>query len=153
MSRPEKPVDWNKVDQLLMAGCKGTEIAPHFDMAADTFYEKIKDKYKMGFTQYSAIKNDHGVSLLKAKQYEKAIKGDNTMLIWLGKNRCEQSEAPRESLSKNDDKLNSLIQESKAEHVSEQQTKAIDSGSEQANQHLDRSSEIGEDVCINPEAI
>lgn len=92
MARPEKPIDWNKVDQLLMAGCMGTQIAPHFDMHVNTFYEKVADHYKVSFTEYSRLKKDQGDSLLHAKQFEKAIKGDNSMLIWLGKTRLGQKE-------------------------------------------------------------
>lgn len=92
MARPEKQIDWNKVDQLLMAGCTGTQICPHFDMHSDTFYLKVKEKYNMGFTEYSRLKKDQGDSLLHAKQFEKAMKGDNSMLIWLGKVRLGQRE-------------------------------------------------------------
>lgn len=97
MSRPEKPIDWAKVDQLLMAGCKGTQIAPHFDMHPETFYDRVKEKHGVGFTEYCALKKDHGDSLLHAKQFEKALKGDNTMLVWLGKNRMGQKD--REELT------------------------------------------------------
>lgn len=92
MSRPEKPIDWNKVDQLLMAGCFGTEIAPHFDIHVKTFYDKVVEKFNITFTEYSALKKNQGDSLLKAKQFEKALKGDNTLLIWLGKTRLNQRE-------------------------------------------------------------
>lgn len=92
MARPEKPIDWAKVDQLLMAGCTGTEICPHFDMTPDTFYIRVKEKYNLGFQEYCCIKRQQGDSLLRAKQYEKALKGDGTMLIWLGKNRLKQRE-------------------------------------------------------------
>lgn len=56
MSRPEKPIDWDKVDKLLLAGCHGTEIAPHFNMHPDTFYNRMKERYNLGFTEYSTIK-------------------------------------------------------------------------------------------------
>jgi hypothetical protein len=56
MGRPRKPIDWKRVDRLLMAGCKGTEIAPHFDMHYETFYRKVEKKYKVGFTEYSRLK-------------------------------------------------------------------------------------------------
>jgi len=92
MGRPEKPIDWKKVDQLLIAGCSGTEIAPHFDMHYNTFYNKVQEQYKMGFSEYSALKKEQGDSLLKAKQFEKAMSGDNSMLIWLGKNRLKQKD-------------------------------------------------------------
>lgn len=95
MSRPEKAIDWAKVDNLLMAGCIGTQIAPHFDMHPETFYRRIEEKYGVGFTEYSALKKQQGNSLLLAKQLERAVsgKGDNTMLIWLGKQRLGQKES------------------------------------------------------------
>jgi hypothetical protein len=92
MSRPEKLIDWEKVDHLLMAGCKGTEIAPHFDMHVNTFYDKVKEKHNICFTDYSCIKKEQGDSLLKVCQYEKALEKDNTMMIWLGKQRLDQRE-------------------------------------------------------------
>jgi|SRR5579864_2193260 len=92
MARPEKNIDWKVVDHLLMAGCKGTEIAANFDMHPDTFYIKVEEQYKMGFSAYSQEKRSKGDSLLRAKQFEKALEKDNTMLIWLGKQRLDQRE-------------------------------------------------------------
>ncbi len=92
MSRPEKPIDWRKVDQLLMAGCFGSEIAEHFDMHPNTFYDRVFQEYNMGFTEYSSLKRAQGDGLLRARQFKKALEGDNTMLIWLGKIRLNQKE-------------------------------------------------------------
>lgn len=94
VTRPIKAIDWNKVDQLLMAGCHGTEIASHFDMHHETFYNRVSQEKGMGFTAYCAEKRAKGDSLLRAKQFERALAnhGDNTMLIWLGKQRLGQSE-------------------------------------------------------------
>ena len=92
--RPEKEINWKKVDDLLIAGSTGTEIASHFDMHPNTFYGKVQDRYKCGFTQYASEKKQLGDSLLRAHQFQKALglttKGDNTLLIWLGKNRLNQ---------------------------------------------------------------
>jgi len=101
MSRPEKQIDWLLVDKLLEGGCQGTEIAPHFDMHPDTFYRRIMEKYGVGFTDYCAEKRRKGESILRMTQYLKAIgetkKGDNTLLIWLGKQRLEQKETFQET--------------------------------------------------------
>jgi hypothetical protein len=96
MSRPEKPINWKLVDDLLIAGCLGTEIAPHFDIHPTNFYIRVEQEYGMSFTAYSAEKRQKGDSILRAKQFEKATKGDNTMLVWLGKNRLKQAETPVE---------------------------------------------------------
>lgn len=92
MSRPEKEIDWKLVDTLLLAGCLGTEIAPNFDMHVKTFYYRVEEKYGMTFTAYSSEKKGKGEALLRKVQYDKALKGDNTMLVWLGKNRLKQRE-------------------------------------------------------------
>ncbi len=90
--RNPKPVDWVKVDYLLLAGCLGSEIAPHFDMHPNTFYDKVIEEYGVSFTEYSTLKKNQGDSILRAKQYELANKGEKTMLVWLGKNRLNQRE-------------------------------------------------------------
>ena len=98
MSRPEKPIDWDLVDQMLNAGCMGTGIAEHFNIHPQTFYNRVQDKYGFGFTDYSYLKKQQGQELLKHKQFCKAMgycsDGDNTMLVWLGKNILKQRENP-----------------------------------------------------------
>lgn len=92
MSRPEKPIDWNRVDRLLVCGCTGTEIAANFDIHHDTFYRRVEEKYGVSFTAYSSEKRQLGDTLLREAQFEKALEKDNTMMIWLGKQRLEQHE-------------------------------------------------------------
>lgn len=117
--RPEKPINWEKVDYLLMAGCKGTEIAPHFDMHVNTFYDKVLERYKINFTEYSALKRCQGDSLLKEKQFEKALKGDNTLLIWLGKIRLEQKENDMLNIPKDiSDKFDQVMAQIKSSQLS-----------------------------------
>jgi hypothetical protein len=94
--RPEKPIDWELVDKLLIVGCSGTEIAPHFNIHPDTLYKRIEDKYNKSFTTYSAEMFEKGNSVLRQAQYDKAASGDNTMMVWLGKNRLKQRENPTE---------------------------------------------------------
>lgn len=89
-------IDWDKVDELLMSGCLGTEIASYFGLNPETLYNRTKTDKGMGFHDYSASKKAKGESILRAHQYAKAIglteKGDNTLLIWLGKTRLGQRE-------------------------------------------------------------
>jgi hypothetical protein len=94
--RPEKPINWPRVDELLEAGCHGTEICPHFDLTPDAFYDRVYKKFGINFTDYSQKMRQKGDSLLREKQYKKALKGDNMMLIWLGKNRLNQSDSSNE---------------------------------------------------------
>jgi hypothetical protein len=101
--RPQKPINWDRVDELLRYGCPGTEIAPEFDMCADTFYVRVAIEKGMGFTEYSLQKKSQGEAKLREIQYLKAIgeidKGDNSLLIWLGKQRLSQKENTEVSVS------------------------------------------------------
>lgn len=110
MSRPEKPIDWQHVDEALAAGCFGTEIAEFFHMHPNTFYDRVAKEFGMGFTEYSCLKKEVGNALLKLTQFKKAIgtsdKGDNSMLIWLGKNRLGQREAEIKTVT--DDEIKRL---------------------------------------------
>lgn len=102
MCRTEKPIDWGMVDELLEAGCLGTEIASYFSMHPHTFYDRVLDKYKITFTEYSCYKKPKGEALIRLKQYKKALKGDNAMLIHLGKYRLNQKEDPMETNKPNE---------------------------------------------------
>lgn len=94
--RPSLEINWNRVDELLEAGCLGSEIAPVFSMHPHTFYDHVEKKYGMKFSEFRQRKMAKGDSLLREVQYNKAIgktkDGDNTLLIWLGKNRLNQRE-------------------------------------------------------------
>ncbi len=118
MSRPEIPIDWKKVDELLVSGCPGTEVAAYFSMHPNTFYDRVVKKFDISFTEYLQQNRSKGDALLRAHQYAKALglteKGDNTLLIWLGKNRLSQRDKEEKSdIAPNDKHLTELIQELK----------------------------------------
>jgi len=100
IGRPTKVIDWAKADELLIAGCLGTEVASYFDMHPNTFYDKVMEKHGICFTEYSTKKKQTGESILRSHQYAKALgltkDGDNTLLIWLGKQRLNQRETVEE---------------------------------------------------------
>lgn len=92
--RSTKKINWKRVDELLMAGCTGVEIAAVFDMHPHTFYDRVLKEKTVCFTDYQSEKRFVGDTLIKEAQFLKAIGkaeiGDNTMLVWLGKNRLGQ---------------------------------------------------------------
>ena len=96
MARTEAPIDWNKVDELLEAGCPGTEVAACLGIHANTLYDRIEKKYNCNYRDYLYQKRAKGDHLIRQQQYNKALgltdKGDNTLLIWLGKCRLKQTE-------------------------------------------------------------
>lgn len=123
MSRPHIPIDWNRVEAMLVAGCMGTEVAAFFAMHPETFYRRVQEEFGIGFTEYLQQKRSIGDSIIREKQYLKAIglekEGDNTLLIWLGKNRLKQSETPPNDASeqsvKQHDELMVQIKELRAQ--------------------------------------
>ncbi len=84
-------IDWDKVDNLLVAGCLGTEVASHFGIHEDTLYRRCERDKKVGFSEYMHEKRAQGDSILRAAQFDEAVRKRNTtMLVWLGKNRLSQ---------------------------------------------------------------
>ena len=90
--RPPAIIDWKAVDRLLQAGCAGTQIAARLGIHANTLYERCSQEHKCDFSDYSQQKREHGETLLLEQQFTIAMKGDKTMLIWLGKQRLGQKE-------------------------------------------------------------
>lgn len=95
--RPEIGIDIQIVDDLLISGCNGVEVAAYLGIHPDTLYHRIEKDFKISFTDYSAQKRQKGDSMLHAAQFKKAVKDkDNTMLVWLGKNRLRQRDTIQE---------------------------------------------------------
>lgn len=76
-------------------------IAKILEVSADTLERWIKKTFGCTFKQIQAQNRDIFRRNIIGKQYELAMKGDRVMLIWLGKNYCDQSESPN-----NDDDSN-----------------------------------------------
>ena len=94
--QPKADIDWDKVDELLICGCSGAEVAAELDIHKNTIYQRCKEDKGIHFSVYVLQKKQKGNSILKECQFNKAIgrssEGDNTLLIWLGKQRLEQQE-------------------------------------------------------------
>ena len=82
--RPVKEIDWDLVDKLILRQNKGPEIAGHFNMHHDTFYQKVKQKWDLDFTDYAYTVVCKGHSTLRSRQWEKAMDGNVQMLMYLG---------------------------------------------------------------------
>jgi len=107
MARPKTIIDWSKVDKYLQAQCNGTGIAGLLGIAPITLYRACEEKYKVNFEAYSAQKKGEGKELLRGKQYQVAMEGDKTMLVWLGKQYLEQKD--KNDITTNDQNLNTSI--------------------------------------------
>lgn len=92
-SRPRTEINWEKVNEMLMAGGNGTQIAATIGIHPDTLYRHVSEDFDMTFTAYSQEKRAKGDMGILIAQYDEAVrKRDRGMLIWLGKNRLGQSE-------------------------------------------------------------
>ena len=92
MGRKKIQIDWKKVDNALMAGSNGVQVAAMLGIHYDTLANHCKEHHKTDFSEYLRQKREKGNNLLHAKQFEQAMKGDRGMLIWLGKQRLDQTD-------------------------------------------------------------
>jgi len=90
------PIDWHEVNKYIECGAKGTEVASALGMHPDTLYKRCNEEHGMVYTAYSAEKRKKGDLMLHAKQYQVAMSGNVSMLIWLGKQRLGQSDQPQD---------------------------------------------------------
>ena len=107
MGRPRIVVDWEAAKKLAQLHCTGEEIAAFFDFSFDTLTRAVKREYKMTFAEWYKRYSANGKISLRRKQYEIALSGNCSMLIWLGKQLLEQREhkAPVEEETKAEDLL------------------------------------------------
>jgi IS30 family transposase len=94
-------IDWKIVDELCSVQCTESEIAAHLGIHPDTLLKACKRDHKMTFEEYSRKKRKVGFISLRHKQYEKAMSGDTTMLIWLGKQYLNQADKQEQKIDAN----------------------------------------------------
>lgn len=86
------PKDWEKIELYLKSGAKPWCIAKAFHLSNTDFKKALEEKYRKGWEDIVDMFDNVGVALLEATQFQKALAGNVTMLIWLGKVRCGQRE-------------------------------------------------------------
>ena len=86
MAPPKKPINFEIVRKLAYIQCTEAEIASVLGIHRATLIEnaEFQTAYKTAL--------EGGRSSLRRKQYELAMKGDRTMLVWLGKQYLGQSD-------------------------------------------------------------
>ena len=82
MGRHKKPVDEEKLVLLASLGLNIPECAAVLDSSHDSIERNFKELYLHG--------KDKCKASLRRKQYELAMAGNPTMLVWLGKNLLGQ---------------------------------------------------------------
>jgi hypothetical protein len=88
MGRP--PTETAKIDKvelekLMRMGVSEREVMDWFDVSLKTLVRYIKKEFDLTFVQMRDKSFIRTKIAIKRAQIEKALKGDNTMLIWVGK--------------------------------------------------------------------
>jgi hypothetical protein len=117
MGRPSKNLEsmefdgWDQLDALIVWASQ-EYCCEKLGVNTDTLTKKIKEKHGCSFSEYKIKRQEPmRINLLK-KQYDVAMAGNVSMLIWLGKNILGQSdkiENKTVEVSKEDTKI--LIKE------------------------------------------
>lgn len=84
MGRPLADIDEEEVVRLASRGAKNAELAAYFGVDEET----ISRRFAKILTKTRSIRRMH----LRGVQTDKALGGDTTMLIWLGKNDLDQTD-------------------------------------------------------------
>lgn len=109
--RKPKEIDPEEVKKLAAIQCSVEEIADFFDVSKKTIERRFGAAIKTG--------RSTGKTSLKRQQYIVAMKGNVTMLIWLGKQYLGQKEKSTEELE--NDRENRI----QAYYISEKERKEI----------------------------
>lgn len=94
MARPLKKIDKTEFEKLCAIQCTKPEIQAWFDVTDKTLDGWIKREYgdAASFSEIFRQKRAKGKISLRRKQYQTALDGNSTMLIWLGKQYLEQTD-------------------------------------------------------------
>jgi hypothetical protein len=90
--RPRKQIDKEQFEKLCNLQCTLEEMCCYFDCDDKTLEKWCKRTYKKGFSDIFRIKRGNGKISLRRKQFEVALSGNPTMLIWLGRNMLGQTD-------------------------------------------------------------
>lgn len=90
--RPQKPIDWEVVDKLLLCQCKLSEIAAKFEIHSDTLERRAKEDFGMTFGIYASLKYNEGKAALRAKRFKMAMEGNTSIMLKLGELHLDEEQ-------------------------------------------------------------
>jgi len=94
--RKRAVINWDEVSKFIMAGSNGMQIAAYIGICEDTLYSRCREDNKKDFSLFLTEQRQKGNTYLLGKQYQVAMGGNVSMLIWLGKQRLGQTDQPRD---------------------------------------------------------
>ena len=83
--RPRKEINWKQLYSLCEIQCTQEEIASVLDICVDTIDTRCKEEHELSFSEIYKKHAEKGKKSLRRAQFSKAIEGNTTMLVWLGK--------------------------------------------------------------------
>lgn len=92
MGRPKKEIGKDQFEKLCAMFCTLIEVADFFDCSEDTIERWCKRVYKSTFADTYKRKSSRGRMSIRRKQFEVAMQGNTTMLVWLGKQYLGQAD-------------------------------------------------------------
>jgi hypothetical protein len=93
MARPLKNINWDIVIKRMQAGNTAEQIYVELELNKDTFYNRFKQEFGVGFSDYSDGKaHEAGKGNILYVQYMKALNGNTRMLELLGREWCGQAQ-------------------------------------------------------------
>ena len=93
VGRPPKEFDQKNFEGLCQIQCTEEEICQFFGCSEKTLNKWCREKYGANFSQVFREKRGVGKISLRRAQYQAAINGNASLLIWLGKQYLGQSES------------------------------------------------------------
>ena len=84
---------WELFDNLCQIQCTSGEIAAVFGTTRDRLGDACHRVHGKGLGEYRKERSEGGKGLLRRRQWQAAMEGNVTMLIWLGKNMLGQSDS------------------------------------------------------------
>lgn len=93
MGRPKIQIDQNQFEKLCNIMCTLDDISGFFDCSPDTIERWCKSNYGETFADVYKKKSAIGRVSLRRKQFEVAMTGDRTLLVWLGKQQLGQRDS------------------------------------------------------------
>jgi hypothetical protein len=88
--RPKKELDIEQMKRLCELQCTAKEIASVMNCSVDHIEHTLQEKFGCRFSDFFDQNRGGGQVSLRRKQFQVAMDGNPTMLIWLGKNWLKQ---------------------------------------------------------------
>ena len=92
--RPRLEIDWEKLDKMCAIHCTKREIADVLGISEDTIDRRCREEYDCSFAVYYKKHASQGNMSLRRQQFQTAMKGNPSLLIWLGKQILGQTDQP-----------------------------------------------------------